>query len=237
MILNALSNTIGLPANNILNELNNTLKGDKAADKKAEKAEKEAAKAAEEAAKAAEKAEKKAAKNGGGAPLPIDNAVRFDLSAPPPPAAVSVPVVAPVVNAAPPPLVQPVAPAAVPVAVVAPVLNAAPAPLVQPAARAASPVLAGSVPASGRGASAPADTAPRAPAPAGTAGPTYKAASLDDEAMARASALRSIARENTLGMIDRIAVSSDKPEAAAAAKRDGGLTSIESAEPKTLARL
>lgn len=212
MILNAISNTIGLPANNVLNELNNTLKGDKAADKAAEKAQKEAAKAAEEAAKAAEKAEKKAAKNGGDAPLPVDNAVRFDLSAPPPAAAVSVPVVAPIVNAAAAPLVQPTAPAA-------------------------SPVLAGSVPASGRGASGAADTAPRAPASAGTAGPIYNAAVLDDEAMARASALRSIARENALSIIDRIAGLSEKPEAAEVAKRNSALTAPEGAEPKTLARL
>ena len=79
------------------------------------------------------------------------------------------------------------------------------------------------------------------PATAGTAAPLYKAAAaLDEEAMARAMALRAIARESALGMIDRIARLTDRPEqaeAATATSRDATPATGEPAERKTLALL
>lgn len=56
---------------------------------------------------------------------------------------------------------------------------------------------------------------------------------LDDEALARAWAIRSLSRENRLGLIDRIARMAEPPEAAEAA---AALPGTEASEPRTLAR-
>lgn len=62
-------------------------------------------------------------------------------------------------------------------------------------------------------------------------------AALDDEAMARAWAVRSLARENTLSMIERIARMAEPPEKAQApAESDSLGRAARLAEPKTLAR-
>jgi len=59
----------------------------------------------------------------------------------------------------------------------------------------------------------------------------------DDEAMARAWAVRSLARENTLSMIERIARMAEPPEKAKApAESDSPGRVAQPAEPKTLAR-
>lgn len=125
-----------------------------------------------------------------------------------------------------------------------PLAGSAAAPALPPVLAVSTPAAAGSLPA-GTAASA-------AAANAGTAGAGQRdvpAVALpgsmrlprpvarDDEAMARAWALRSLARENTLGMIERIARMAEPPRAArAVAENDNPGRPAPPAEPKTLAR-
>lgn len=163
------------------------------------------------------------------APESGDGAVRFDFSVP----------AAQVAPATPEPI-APAQPEAVPP--VAPLSEAAlyvpPPPLaISHEAVADAPSVSGGHPGAGTAAAPPAslvegraETAPAAASePARLPGPV----DLDEEAMARAWALRTITRENTLGLIARMA---EQPAPPASAEENAVAPVARPAEPKTLAR-
>lgn len=154
------------------------------------------------------------------APTGADSAVRFDFSAPPAQAAAAA------------------APATAVVKAAAPAAHVAAAPLSAAAgsaaaqggnsAGAATPRTSGAGGQKGAGA---------APAPFSEPARLPEPADLDDEARARAWAIRTIARENTLSMIGQIARVSERPEAGKAGTESGhGSHAARDSEPRTLAR-
>lgn len=157
------------------------------------------------------------------APTGGDNAVRFDFSAPPAQAAAAA-------AAAPATAVVKAAAPAAHVAAAAPLSAAAGSAAAQGgnSAGAATPRTSG---AGGQnGASA-------APAPFSEPARLPEPADPDDEARARAWAIRTIARENTLSMIGQIARVSERPEAGKAGTESGhGSHAARDSEPRTLAR-
>lgn len=154
------------------------------------------------------------------APTGADSAVRFDFSAPPAQAAAAA------------------APATAVVKAAAPAAHVAAAPLSAAAgsaaaqggnsAGAATPRTSGAGGQKGAGA---------APAPFSEPARLPEPADPDDEARARAWAIRTIARENTLSMIGQIARVSERPEAGKAGTESGhGSHAARDSEPRTLAR-
>ena len=154
------------------------------------------------------------------APTGADSAVRFDFSAPPAQAAAAA------------------APATAVVKAAAPAAHVAAAPLSAAAgsaaaqggnsAGAATPRTSGA--GGQKGASA-------APVPFSEPARLPEPADPDDEARARAWAIRTIARENTLSMIGQIARVSERPEAGKAGTESGhGSHAARDSEPRTLAR-
>lgn len=160
------------------------------------------------------------------APDSGDNAVRFDFSVAPTQASPAAPLSGEALPVAALPPVAYVPAAAPPPAVV----GSLPAPSSLPAGTAAVAWMASSGAAGTGQRNLPAAASPepaRLPPPA----------ALDDEAMARAWAVRSLARENTLSMIERIARMAEPPEKAKApAESDSLGRAAQLAEPKTLAR-
>lgn len=155
------------------------------------------------------------------APTGGDSAVRFDFSAPPAQAAAAA------------------APATAVVKAAAPAAHVAAAPLSAAAgsaaaqggnsAGAATPRTSGAGGQKGAGAAVPASFSEPARLP--------EPADPDDEARARAWAIRTIARENTLSMIGQIARVSERPEAGKAGTESGhGSHAARDSEPRTLAR-
>ena len=156
------------------------------------------------------------------APTGADSAVRFDFSAPPAQAAAA----------------AAAAPATAVVKAAAPAAHVAAAPLSAAAgsaaaqggnsAGAATPRTSGAGGQKGAGA---------APAPFSEPARLPEPADPDDEARARAWAIRTIARENTLSMIGQIARVSERPEAGKAGAESGhGSRAARDSEPRTLAR-
>lgn len=156
------------------------------------------------------------------APTGGDSAVRFDFSAPPAQAATALAA----------------APATAVVKAAAPAAHVAATPLSAAAgsaaaqggnsAGAATPRASGTGGQKGAGA---------APAPFSEPARLPEPADLDDEARARAWAIRTIARENTLSMIGQIARVSERPEAGKAGTESGhGSHAARDSEPRTLAR-
>ena len=156
------------------------------------------------------------------APTGADSAVRFDFSAPPAQAAAA----------------AAAAPATAVVKAAAPAAHVAAAPLSAAAgsaaaqggnsAGAATPRTSGAGGQKGAGA---------VPAPFSEPARLPELADLDDEARARAWAIRTIARENTLSMIGQIARVSERPEAGKAGTESGhGSHAARDSEPRTLAR-
>lgn len=156
------------------------------------------------------------------APTGADSAVRFDFSAPPAQAAAA----------------AAAAPATAVVKAAAPAAHVAAAPLSAAAgsaaaqggnsAGAATPRASGTGGQKGAGA---------APVPFSEPARLPEPADLDDEARARAWAIRTIARENTLSMIGQIARVSERPEAGKAGTESGhGSHAARDSEPRTLAR-
>ena len=155
------------------------------------------------------------------APTGADSAVRFDFSAPPAQAAAAAAPATAVVKAASP---------AAHVAAAAPLSAAAGSAAAQGgnSAGAATPRTSGAGGQKGAGA---------APAPFSEPARLPEPADLDDEARARAWAIRTIARENTLSMIGQIARVSERPEAGKAGTESGhGSHAARDSEPRTLAR-
>ena len=158
------------------------------------------------------------------APTGADSAVRFDFSAPPAQAAAAA-------AAAPATAVVKAAAPAAHVAAAAPLSAAAGSAAAQGgnSAGAATPRTSGAGGQKGAGAAAPAPLSEPARLP--------EPADPDDEARARAWAIRTIARENTLSMIGQIARVSERPEAGKAGTESGhGSHAARDSEPRTLAR-
>lgn len=158
-----------------------------------------------------------------GAPTGGDSAVRFDFSAPPAQAAAAA-------AAAPATAVVKAAAPAAHVAAAAPLSAAAGSAAAQGgnSAGAATPRTSGAGGQKGAGA---------APAPFSEPARLPEPADPDDEARARAWAIRTIARENTLSMIGQIARVSERPEAGKAGTESGhGSHAARDSEPRTLAR-
>ena len=152
------------------------------------------------------------------APTGADSAVRFDFSAPPAQAAA--------------------APATAVVKAAAPAAHVAAAPLSAAAGSAAAQggnsAGAATPRTSGAGGQ---NGASAAPAPFSEPARLPEPADPDDEARARAWAIRTIARENTLSMIGQIARVSERPEAGEAGTESGhGSHAARDSEPRTLAR-
>ena len=154
------------------------------------------------------------------APTGADSAVRFDFSAPPAQAAAAA------------------APATAVVKAAAPAAHVAAAPLSAAAGSAAAQggnsAGAATPRTSGAGGQ---NGASAAPAPFSEPARLPEPADPDDEARARAWAIRTIARENTLSMIGQIARVSERPEAGKAGTESGhGSHAARDSEPRTLAR-
>ena len=175
--------------------------------------------------------EEPAATSGQAAPPPqapsaaltgADSAVRFDFSAPPAQAAAA----------------AAAAPATAVVKAAAPAAHVAAAPLSAAAGSAAAQggnsAGAATPRTSGAGGQ---NGASAAPAPFSEPARLPEPADPDDEARARAWAIRTIARENTLSMIGQIARVSERPEAGKAGTESGhGSHAARDSEPRTLAR-
>ena len=156
------------------------------------------------------------------APTGADSAVRFDFSAPPAQAAAA----------------TAGAPATAVVKAAAPAAHVAAAPLSAAAGSAAAQggnsAGAATPRTSGAGGQ---NGASAAPAPFSEPARLPEPADPDDEARARAWAIRTIARENTLSMIGQIARVSERPEAGKAGTESGhGSHAARDSEPRTLAR-
>lgn len=156
------------------------------------------------------------------APTGADSAVRFDFSAPPAQAAAA----------------AAAAPATAVVKAAAPAAHVAAAPLSAAAGSAAAQggnsAGAATPRTSGAGGQ---NGASAAPAPFSEPARLPEPADPDDEARARAWAIRTIARENTLSMIGQIARVSERPEAGKAGTESGhGSHAARDSEPRTLAR-
>ena len=156
------------------------------------------------------------------APTGADSAVRFDFSAPPAQAATA----------------AAAAPATAVVKAAAPAAHVAAAPLSAAAGSAAAQggnsAGAATPRTSGAGGQ---NGASAAPAPFSEPARLPEPADPDDEARARAWAIRTIARENTLSMIGQIARVSERPEAGKAGTESGhGSHAARDSEPRTLAR-
>lgn len=156
------------------------------------------------------------------APTGGDSAVRFDFSAPPAQAAAA----------------AAAAPATAVVKAAAPAAHVAAAPLSAAAGSAAAQggnsAGAATPRTSGAGGQ---NGASAAPAPFSEPARLPEPADPDDEARARAWAIRTIARENTLSMIGQIARVSERPEAGKAGTESGhGSHAARDSEPRTLAR-
>lgn len=168
-------------------------------------------------------------------PAGSDSAARFDFAAPSVQAAPNMP--GPV---APAPIIMAPPVALVPVAALSPAADAsapgsAPAPVARPSVPVAEvparapggeAALAALRAGERKGAAAPAAEPAQAPEPA----------TPDDEALARAWAVSSIARENRLSIIDRIARMAEPPPETAKASEEGAGAASRPPEPKTLAR-
>lgn len=155
------------------------------------------------------------------APTGGDSAVRFDFSAPPAQAAAAAAPATAVVKAASP---------AAHVAAAAPLSAAAGSAAAQGGNSAGAATLRASGAGGQKGAGA-------APVPFSEPARLPEPADPDDEARARAWAIRTIARENTLSMIGQIARVSERPEAGKAGTESGhGSHAARDSEPRTLAR-